>query len=374
MNNPLNVAIALSGLGSINRGAESWARDLAYSLHNRGIKVTLIKGSGRKNSSIERVVPCIKRNSLLLKRTLKSYTRRVVVEQTSFAAFLIPYSSLHKFDILHVANHIGFASNFLSLAKSKFLNSQKIVCTYHGPEDPRKIPTCFEAITQPSPYYIENARKINVDTAKWFCLPNFVDTRRFNSNVKTRIRQEYSIPDDAFLILSVGAISMRYKRMHHVLEETARLAKSADVYLLIVGQEEDDTQHVKFLGRKLLDSRVRFASSIPDEKMPQIYASADIFVLASLNEFFGLAFLEAMASGKPVIGHNWPTTKWVIGDGGETIDMTAKNNLARTLKKYLSDPTFGKEKGRLARERVENLFSMEKVVNDVIHLYNKILE
>lgn len=360
----------MSGLGYVLRGAEAWAKSLAYALDKENVDVTLIKGGGKEDSEIERVIPCIKRSSPILggSRSPIPYFRRVQVEKNSFMLFLLPYLSLHQFDILH----IGGPTPSLMLAKSMGFIKQKIVCSYHGLYDPRGI-HISDAITQPARYYIEKARKEGIDTRKWFLLPNFVDTEKFNPHLESNIREELGIPEDAFLALSVGAIIKRSKRMDYVIKEVALMPKTANVFLLIVGHEEDETPQIKHLGKQLLGDRIKFAK-FPLEKMPQVYASSDVFVLASLREFFGIAFLEAMASGKPVLGHNYNVTRWVIGGGGETIDMSKENNLSNVLKKYIENPDLRIEKGKIARSRVKNLFSIDKIVKDAIQIYQQILE
>ena len=367
----MKIALVMSGLGHVVRGAEAWAKGLAYALDKENVNVTLIKGGGKEGSEIERVIPCIKRSSSILggSRSPIPWFRRVQVEQNSFMLFVIPYLSMHQFDILH----IGGPTPLLMLAKSTGFIKQKILCTYHTRYDPRFIYTS-DAITQPAPYYVEKARREGIDTRKWFSLPNFVDTEKFNPQLKSRTREELGIPGDAFLVLSVGAIIRRYKRMHYVIKEVAQISKTANVYLLIVGQEEDETPQIKRLGKQLLGDRIRFASKLPDEKMPQVYASSDVFVLASLREFFGIAFLEAMASGKPVLGNSYDVTKWIIGKGGETTDMSQENNLSNVLKKYIENPDLRIEKGKIARSRVEDLFSTEKIVKDAIRIYQQVLE
>ena len=66
-------------------------------------------------------------------------------------------------------------------------------------------------------------------------------------------------------------------------------------------------------------------------QMPEVYALADVFVLCAKKELFGIAFLEAMACGIPCIGHRYPVTEWVIGEGGMAIDMGKEGELASVL-------------------------------------------
>lgn len=367
----LRIAIPLHGLGHIGRGAESWAKDLAYALARHNVDVILFKGGGVEESKIERVVPCIKRNSIILggRESRISWDRRTNIEKNSFALFLVPHILVDDFDIWHISS-LYFSLKYLKLTR---LINQKLIYTCHGYVDPRGIPQWLDAITQPAPFYVKKAQEMNIDTKKWFLLPNFVDSNLFNPQNKP-IRDQLGIPKDSFVVLSVGAITKRVKRMDYVIREFSKISKQANTFLLIVGEEEDETPWIRNLGKKLAGSRIKFLSNIPHEKMPNIYASCDVFVLASLEEFFGIVFLEAMSSGKPVIGAAHPVTKWIIGEGGENIDMRIEGNLAATLKKYLSDISLREKKGKLARTRTEKLFSLEENVKRVVEIYKRVLE
>jgi len=359
----------MSGLGHIKRGAERWATDLAYSLHSRNVDVTLFKGGGVAESNIERVIPCIKRNSMILggKNSRISWYERADIEEKSFSFFLLPQILFNNFDIWHIGS-LNFPFKYL---KTRGSINQKIVLTCHACIDLRTVPNWVDAITLPAPFYIENAQKSNIGGKKLFLLPNFVDTDKFNPKVKP-IRDVLGIPEDSVVVLSVGAITKR-KRMDYLIEEFAKIPKNESAFLLVVGEEEEETPWIKRIGKELLGDRVKFLS-VPFEKMPQVYASSDIFVLANLEEYFGIVFLEAMSSGKPAIGMAHPATKWIIGEGGENINMCIEGNVATTLRRYLDDRSLREKKGKLARTRVEEVFSLEKGAETTIDLYKRILD
>ena len=54
--------------------------------------------------------------------------------------------------------------------------------------------------------------------------------------------------------------------------------------------------------------------SVPAHQMPSLYQSADVFLHLSKDKSFGNVFLEAMACGLPVVGHDSPRLRWIVGD------------------------------------------------------------
>ncbi|MEJ2241190.1 MAG: glycosyltransferase, partial [Candidatus Bathyarchaeota archaeon] len=94
------------------------------------------------------------------------------------------------------------------------------------------------------------------------------------------------------------------------------LNKHKDIKLLIVGSgilEESIRCKVKKLG---LENYVKFFGYIGKEDLDKCYSAADLFVLPSINEPFGIVLLEAMAFGCPIIASNSGACPEVVGDSG----------------------------------------------------------
>src|SRR5438094_10556768 len=102
--------------------------------------------------------------------------------------------------------------------------------------------------------------------------------------------------------------------------------------------------------------RVRFLGRISDNRLPEVYAACDVFVLPSVSrlEAFGIVALEAMATGKPVIVADIPGVREMIEDGrdGLLTDTVNPRDLADKIRRLLADPDARRALGLPAREKV----------------------
>jgi phosphatidylinositol alpha-1,6-mannosyltransferase len=107
------------------------------------------------------------------------------------------------------------------------------------------------------------------------------------------------------ILLTVGRLDSReqYKGQDHVIALLPELvAQGHDVAYLIVG-DGDDRARLEQLARKArVEDRVRFLGALDVDRLVDVYRAADLFVMPSTGEGFGISFLEAMACGTPAIG------------------------------------------------------------------------
>ena len=163
-----------------------------------------------------------------------------------------------------------------------------------------------------------------------------------------------------------------HKNVGRLLEAFALLNGADDpgCDLIIAGRDdpgdvETDSRRLRDLARRLgLNGRVRFAGEISGEKLPALYAGAEVFAYLSSYEGFGLPPLEAMACGTPVIALNTSSLPEVVGDGGFLLDTAAPAVVARHLCALLTDRSL---RARLAERalRQARKFSWEKTATVV---------
>lgn len=112
------------------------------------------------------------------------------------------------------------------------------------------------------------------------------------------VRQELQIPEDATVLLSVGALRM-HKRLRIVLQAMTRLREQEQLHYVICGEGPDAGFLQKLMTKLHLTERVHLLGYRTD--IPDILGAADIFCMPSRREGCGMAALEAMAAGLPLI-------------------------------------------------------------------------
>lgn len=322
----MKIALLCSGLGNVYRGHEVFASDL-FALLRDSVDITLFKGGGEPTSN-ERVVANIPRNAECLKfihvaaspkwaEAVKESERgRLECETFAYAA-LKPLLE-GQFDVVHCLERE--VCDIIFDKRHLFQKTPKILFSNGGAIPARELPRCD---------FVQEHTELNLAYSakgKSFMIPHGVDLSRFRSDVATDFRLQHGIPKDAFVVISVGAVSYGHKRMDYVVKEVAAVK---DAYLLVLGQETPDTPEIKALGHQLMGDRVVF-TKLPHDKLPVAYAAANVFALGSVFETFGIVYLEAMAMGLPVICSRHKNQRAIVKEG-IFIDVTKHGALTKAL-------------------------------------------
>jgi len=373
-----NIALLSSGLGHVKRGVETWTAEMATALNAKGVNCTVYKGGGKKEAVYERVIPCLRRYSGLNKWVIKhrpgfmwrfGFGTIYTLEEMTFAWNILPELLTRQFDIIHTQDP-DIALFIQRLHKLRLIKSKVILA--HGTEEPFDFLKKIDYLQHLAPFHQEQANENGVVNKKSFAMGNFINTDLFKPADQLAARKALNIPGDAFVVLSVAAIKKTHKRIDYLIDEVKKI-RATNVHLVIAGAETIQTEDLIQQGKEALEGRITFLKNYPRENIHQVYTAADIFVLCSLKEMMPIALLEAISSGLPSIVHHYPVEKWMIGDGGESIDMAKKGELALTIGKYLSDD-YRREKSRNAREHAVRNFSKDVIVNQIIAMYDSVLK
>jgi glycosyltransferase involved in cell wall biosynthesis len=181
---------------------------------------------------------------------------------------------------------------------------------------------------------------------------------------------------DRRVLLYLGSLKPR-KNLPVLLQALRMvLQERDDVCLLVVGQGESEAdlqRQVRSLG---LERAVCFVGRVPEAEKVAWYNLADVFVLPSLLEGFGLAAAEAMACGKPVVASRAGGLPEVVADGitGMLCNPEAPVEFAQAILRLLGNRSVAKAMGEAGRERVERLFRWEGAARAIHQCYRRLLE
>jgi phosphatidyl-myo-inositol dimannoside synthase len=167
------------------------------------------------------------------------------------------------------------------------------------------------------------------------------------------------------IILTVGRLdaSEPGKGVDTVIRALPRVLTSVpNVYYLVVGKGDQSLDLQRLATCMGVSDRVHFAGGVSEADLMAYYDQADVFVMPSKQEGFGIAFLEAMAFGKPVVAGSHGGTSDVVEDGvtGFLVEHSDVLSIADRLVDLLSDEALRIQMGEAGRRRLQERFTFER--------------
>jgi len=217
----------------------------------------------------------------------------------------------------------------------------------------------------------------DVDEEKIHVIYNGVDTQKFKPNRdRVGLRLELGLEKEQKTILCVGRLYYR-KGITTLLQSIPKVVqKFEDVKFVISGKGfKKNEEKLRKLAEKLkIKESVMFLGYVPDEKLPDLYAASDIFVLPALYENFPFAILEAQSTGLPVISTKVGGIPEFLTNNknGLLVEPGDPEQLAQRIMILLEDPELAEELGRRGRKLVEEKFAWPLIASKVVDLYHEI--
>ncbi len=287
-------------------------------------------------------------------------------------------------DILHV--HYAIPHAFAAVIAKQILASQGIdipvVTTLHGTDitlvgrDSTYEPTVTFSINQ-SDAVTAVSQYLKDETFKYFkikkeicVIPNFVDFERFSKKSKNHFKIAIA-PNDEKIIVHTSNFR-EVKRLDDVIRIFENIHKAIPSKLLLMG-DGPERGRIELLVRKMeLVQDVRFLGKI--EAVEEVLSIADLFLLPSEKESFGLAALEAMACQVPVISSDAEGIPEVNINGvtGYISKIGNVKEMGENALKILQDPEVHQKFKLAAYERAKD-FDLKKIIVKYEDVYKKLL-
>ncbi len=239
-----------------------------------------------------------------------------------------------------------------------------------------------------------------IAAGKIVVLPNCVDVERFSAErSKPEARRQLGYGADEMIIGTVG--TLRWEKGHRYLLEAMRIVadRHPSARLVVVGDGPLRRELEQRVAELRLDGRVDFLGQRRDHE--ELLVSFDLFVLASVNESFGIALAEAMCAGLPCVATSVGgipeamgrvtrgegqvkedarvsslesrVSSYEVAEGGLLVPSADPPALAEAIERLIVDRELAERLGRSAQRRVRERFGVERYLNNLTMLYDRCL-
>jgi len=266
---------------------------------------------------------------------------------------------------VHIAGSIVYGKKAKMLLRIAALFCTRFICVSRGVEE-----FWFGSSQIFDPANVNKRRK-------HYTVYNAIDTTAIAQAViasdKTKIKRDMNIQGRPV----IGIVGRLAEQKGHsiLLDAMTQIVKEIpDVMLIVIGDGPEKQKLIEKTTSLQLDKNIFWLGAWQQNKVFELYAIMDIFVMPSLYEGFGLTAAEAMAACIPVVGTKVEGLSEVIDDGvsGVLVPAGDSDALSETILKFLKNPEKAKTYGKNGRMRADRLFSLENFSKSMQGIYQSI--
>jgi D-inositol-3-phosphate glycosyltransferase len=221
------------------------------------------------------------------------------------------------------------------------------------------------------------ARLYGAPDSRMAVIPCGVNLERFQPQDRATARAALDLPQDNGVVLFVGRLEP-LKGLEILIDAVAELEDTTPELVIVGGDERARTYidalraHAEMLG---LGSRTHFVGAVSQDALPSYYSAADVCVVPSYYESFGLVALEAMACGTPVIASRVGGLTGTVRDGesGYLIPWRCPQPFSDAIDLLLTNGELRRAFGAAAHEQAQR-FRWSAVARELADLYSEAIE
>jgi len=237
-----------------------------------------------------------------------------------------------------------------------------------------------DMIVQNSTADLDSARRRKIRPRLGFkIIHNGVDTGALKffdkADARAFFRDKIGADLNAFdVVIGNTANYYKTKGLEHLISAMALIVPQTNAACILIGEGGERPALETLIKEKNLVGRVFLVGQVPDAYR---YVKAyDIFALSSMKEGFPWAVLEAMAAGLPIVSTKVGAVPDIIEDGvsGRLVDPGQSSQLAEKIQAYINAPESMPTFGAAARARVEERFTLKKLLDNYKHVFECILQ
>ncbi len=364
--NNTKIIFACSGLGHIQRGAESHIRGCFDILKdNKVFDFYLLKGGGSSFNN-EKKIFCIKRNNIFLINLANLLKiNKIQIEHFSFFLFSLPCIIKIKPRIIYSPNY--FLSRYYFVFRNLFRLNFKIILIQSGSELNKidKIEYVHQLLNVNKNKLISQGIK----SEDQFVIPHGFNSENFREvkNIAD-IKNKYGLPSNRTIIMSIGIVNSTEKRYDYLLRELSRL-KLNDFFFVGVGEFDNESKQIFKLADNLLGYGNYKFLTVNHHQMPELYSCANLICQPSINEGFGKVYVESMLAKRTLICHDFAISREVVGEFAILRDLTKDGELTSAIDNIFLNRTILSNIEK-SKEYAECKYDWKIVKNDYINMFS----
>jgi glycosyltransferase involved in cell wall biosynthesis len=185
---------------------------------------------------------------------------------------------------------------------------------------------------------------------------------------------EKGVSKNCLSLLAVGRLSEdkgQLELVHIFHRVIAKLDK--EVKLRLVGGDGGQRREIEqYIQQNHLSNHVELMGFIPEDRLHALYQQADLFILLTRVESFGLVFAEAQSYGLPLIGYRISALEALFRKGAVLAEPFDQDKVEEAIQDLVNDDHLRRELGVEALEYARHNFSWKKTAQDLMNLYNQI--
>jgi glycosyltransferase involved in cell wall biosynthesis len=216
--------------------------------------------------------------------------------------------------------------------------------------------------------------KMAVPSKKIRVIPNAVDTMQFHPSIDSNaLRKELQL-ENSKVVLTARRLTISKGVKYLIMAAPKILKNIPETKLLIIGEGREEDNIKKLAKRLEVYDKILFLGKISHDILPKYLALADVVVLPSLYEPFGVSAIESLSMEKPVVAFNIMGLPEIIDQRktGLLVPPRDYESLAKGIINLLTDRDLAIKFGKNGRDVVLRNFSYQQIITKIKRLYAEI--
>jgi len=217
--------------------------------------------------------------------------------------------------------------------------------------------------------------KFNVKKDNIYVIPPGIDPKNYKKDNHSKIKEKLNIDEDTPLLLFMGRKSREKGIFNSIIALKYLIKKYEKIKLLIAGPSTKEYYNFLNKASNTFKSHIIDLGIVEDDMKSDLFSSCDIFLLPSIDDAFGIVYLEAWLFKKPIIGVSGGNVEGLIDNNinGLLINFNDPRQLALKIDNLIENPEKRKELGQNGYDKLMKNYLLKITNEKILELYKKFM-